>query len=161
LKFLPFWISFMVFIMAFWANIALHRNKTEKIKVKVGGIILLILFIFTGSKILLNSNQNKNFPYTALKNAPEAKITATIDNMTPPKNSTINVTVKGPVSGKVTAFVLFKDRPVVLSGAIGLDGISVIPIRVGNAEAGFTVIVEITVEHEGKKYKTEAVFTPR
>jgi competence protein ComEC len=91
----------------------------------------------------------------------DVKISAYLDNMSPTKNSTIYLTVNGPSGGTVTVISHFKNNSLVIPGDIGTDGIASIPIQVGNAEANFTVIVDVMVDYNGKTYKTNTVFTPR
>jgi hypothetical protein len=91
----------------------------------------------------------------------DVKVSAYLDNMRPTKNSTIYLTVNGPAGGNVTVVSHFKNNSLVIPGVIGTDGIASIPIQVGNAEANFTVIVDVMVEHNGKTYKTNTAFTPR
>lgn len=98
---------------------------------------------------------------TLISSSKDTAISASLDNFSPSKNSTVSLTVKGPPMANVTVVAHFKTKSVKYPGMIGKDGYAVIPIHLVNAEPGFTVIVDVEAEQGGKIYKTSTSFTPR
>lgn len=89
------------------------------------------------------------------------KVSASVDDVNPAQNSTINLIVAGPAGGKVSAVCHYKSTDTLYSGTIGSNGKAVISIRIGRASKGYKVDIEVTVSYTGKTYSAEASFTPQ
>lgn len=91
----------------------------------------------------------------------EIKITAYLTNTSPPRGSITYLNITGPTGGKVTAICQYKGHSTPYFSDIGKNGQAVIPLKVeSDTEKGYTVIIDVIVEHEGNTYRTNAVFTP-
>lgn len=98
----------------------------------------------------------------AYKENNEKKITAYFDNANPGRGTVTNLIVTGPRGGKVTAICHYKGfgTPYIMN--IGNNGQAVIPVKVdNNADPGYVVVVDISVNFEGRVYKINSVFTPK
>lgn len=92
----------------------------------------------------------------------EKKVTAYLDNTNPSRGSIINLIVTGPPGGKVTAICQYRGHGTPYIMDIEKEGRVIIPITVeSNAEVGFAVVVDVTVNYGGRDYKTNTVFTPK
>ncbi|MEY7999429.1 cell wall-binding repeat-containing protein [Clostridium sp. Mt-5] len=85
------------------------------------------------------------------------QVTASIDNANPKKNSTIYLTVTGSIGSGVTAVCNYKTTTTPYSGTIGSDGKAVIPIKIGRATSGYTVVIDVTVGSSS----VQTSFTPQ
>jgi competence protein ComEC len=85
------------------------------------------------------------------------KLTASLDNRTPKKNSTIHLLVKGLPGGTYKAVFHYKSKDTIYTGTINKP----LAVRIGRATSGFTVKIDITAAYKGKTYKTQTSFTPR
>jgi hypothetical protein len=91
----------------------------------------------------------------------DVKVTAYLTNTSPATGSVTYLNVTGPAGGKLTAICQYKGHSTPYLMDIGSDRHAVIPIRVeSDAEKGYSVIIDVIVKHEGKTYRTNAVFTP-
>jgi competence protein ComEC len=124
---------------------------------RVSYAFIIILSIILSSRLIFSSDM----PETLTLLNKDVTISASVDNVSPSKNSTVFLTVKGPPMAKVTVFANFKSKSLAYPGMIGKDGYAAIPIQLINADPGFTVIIDVQVEHSGKVYKTSTSFTPR
>ncbi|MBR9648740.1 hypothetical protein [Clostridium tyrobutyricum] len=71
-------------------------------------------------------------------------INVSLDNRSPRKNSTINLTVTGTPGSKVTAICNYKTTTTSYTGVIGNNGKAIIPIKIGTSTSGFPVNVDVT-----------------
>lgn len=118
---------------------------------------IVILSVIIASNLIFSPDKLT----TLMLSNKDVNISASLDNTSPSKNSTVFLTVKGPPMSKVTVIANFKTKSLSYPGMIGKDGNASIPIQLINAEPGFTVIVDIQVEYSDKVYKTSTTFTPR
>lgn len=93
--------------------------------------------------------------------APVINISASVDNPSPNQNATINVIINGPSSGNVSIICKYKSKDTPYSGSIGSNGKALIPVKIGRAASGFTVIIDVNVEYNGNTYSTQTSFTPQ
>jgi competence protein ComEC len=119
--------------------------------------LIIALSVIISSRLILSSE--KLTTLIILKK--DINISASVDNVSPSKNSIVFLTVKGPPMSKITAIANFKTKSLAYPGMIGKDGYASIPIQVINAEPGFTVIVDVQVEYNNKIYKSTTSFSPR
>lgn len=119
------------------------------------------LFNTGHSQIIGSGNDIKNKSAWVNSEDPGTKVTAYLTNTNPPRGSITYLNVTGPAGGKVTAICQYKGHGTPYVMNIGQNGQAVIPIKVENdAEKGYMVIVDVLVNHEGKTYRANAVFTP-
>lgn len=143
LKFMSSCMVLLTFTIVFYNDILLHEVKYSK----------------SESRVFSSSNLN-----SMGRDVPEKvkKVTAYLDNTNPPRGSLINLIVTGPAGGKVTAICQYKGHGTPYIMNIEKNGQAVIPITVeNNAEAGYVVVVDVTVNYGGINYRTNTVFTPR
>lgn len=89
------------------------------------------------------------------------KIEVYVDNAAPPIGSTINLLVYAPEGSKVTAIARFKEGDQPRMFRIGKGGQAVVPLRVATSARGYTVVVDVIVEYNGKTFRKNTVFTPK
>jgi hypothetical protein len=112
-------------------------------------------------KIIGTGNDIRNKSAWVSSENPETKISAYFTNTNPPRGSVTYLNVTGPTGGKVTAICQYKGHGTPYIMNIGQNGQAAIPIRVeSDAEKGFMVVVDVIIQHEGRTYRTNAVFTP-
>lgn len=102
-------------------------------------------------------------PNLLMRNPPQdrVKIEVYVDNSVPPVGSTINLLVYAPAGSNVTVICRFKEGDNPKMFQMGKSGQAVIPLRVATAARGYTVVVDLIVEYNGKTYRKNTVFTPR
>lgn len=118
--------------------------------------------INSGSKQIIGTGSDiKNKSAWVNCENPEEKVTAYLTNNNPPLGSVTYLNVTGPAGGKVTAICQYKGHGTPYVMNIGQNGQAVIPIRVeSDAEKGYMVVIDVIIQHEGRTYRTNAVFTP-
>lgn len=152
-----FYISFLLFLGA----LLYKKYKTNSSRsVILYSITLLISVIITQSGLSTYEIVNPKFLKTSYMEAvkKDVKISASLSNISPVKNSTIYLTVKGPPGGKIEAICQYKDKSVPFYGFMGNNGIGVVPINVMESPPNMAVMVDVIVKHKGNTYKTIVYF---
>jgi hypothetical protein len=88
--------------------------------------------------------------------APDIKVSASVDNPSPTQNSRIRLTVTGP-KGSYTAVCHYKSKDTAYNGTVG----SPLGIDISRAAKGFTVVIDVTINSNGKTYTAQTSFTPK
>lgn len=152
-----FCISFLLFLGA----VLYKKYKSNSSRsVLLYSITLLISVIITQSGLSIYEIVNPEFLKTSYMETvqKDAKISAFLSNISPTKNSTIYLTVKGPPGGKIEAICQYKDKSAPFYGFIGNNGIGVVPINVMESDPNLAVMVDVIVKHKGNTYKTIVYF---
>lgn len=88
---------------------------------------------------------------------PSINVSASVDNPSPTQNSRIHLTVTGPRGASYTAVCHYKSKDTVYNGKVG----SPLSINISRAAKGFTVVIDVTINNNGKTYKAQTSFTPQ
>lgn len=93
-----------------------------------------------------NGNNETNDNISTTPSIPlTTNVSASVDNINPSKNTTVNLTVTGPIGASVKAVCHYKSTDTLYTGTIGSDGKVIIPIKIGTASSGYKVNIDITV----------------
>jgi competence protein ComEC len=118
-----------------------------------------------GTVVATSDGKNINFSYQTGSGStapiPTTQVTASVDNPTPTQNSTIKVTVTGPVGATVNLLCHYKSTTTPYSGVIGSDGKAVISVPIGRASIGYKVLVDVAISYNGQNYTAQTSFVPR
>lgn len=89
------------------------------------------------------------------------KVSASVNNKTPLQNTTVKVTVVGPVKSPVTIVCYYKSKNTTYKVNTGSKGKVVLPVKISRATKGYAVAVNISLSYKGKVYTTKTSFKPR
>lgn len=152
-----FYISFLLFLGALLYK---KYKASSSRSVILFSITLLISVIITQSGFTPYEIINPEFLKTSYMETvkKDVKISASLSDISPTKNSTTYLTVKGPPGGKIEAICQYKDKSVPFYGSIDNNGKGIIPINVMESSPNVAVTVDVIVKHKGNTYKTIVYF---
>ena len=104
-----------------------------------------------------NTGGGKSEAKPPVNTAPSVKVSASVDNPSPKQNSRIHLTVTGPGGASYTAVCHYKSKNTTYNGKVG----SPLSINIGRAAKGFTVVINVTINSNGKTYTAKTSFTPQ
>ncbi|EKN70933.1 hypothetical protein BABA_03689 [Neobacillus bataviensis LMG 21833] len=96
-------------------------------------------------------------PQTATSQGTDTSIKASVDNPTPGQYGTIHLDVAGMSGAPFTAVFHYKSKDTTYTGTVG----TTLPVKISRAAAGFEVLIDITVQADGKEYQTQTSFIPQ
>ncbi|WHY88544.1 ComEC/Rec2 family competence protein [Neobacillus novalis] len=96
-------------------------------------------------------------PQTTTSQAAATALKAKVDNPTPGQNETIHLDISGMSGAPFTAVFHYKSKDTTYTGTVG----TTLPVRISRAAAGFEVLIDITVQADGKEYQTQTSFIPQ
>ena len=96
-------------------------------------------------------------PQTTTSQAAATALKAKVDNPTPGQNETIHLDIAGMSGAPFTAVFHYKSKDTTYTGTVG----TTLPVRISRAAAGFEVLIDITVQADGKQYQTHTSFIPQ
>ncbi|MFJ5717500.1 ComEC/Rec2 family competence protein [Neobacillus sp. NPDC093127] len=96
-------------------------------------------------------------PQTTTSQAAATTLKATVDNPTPGQYETIHLDIAGMSGAPFTAVFHYKSKDTMYTGTVG----TTLPVRISRAAAGFEVLIDITVQADGKQYQTQTSFIPQ
>ena len=73
------------------------------------------------------------------------KVSASVNNKTPLQNTTVKVTVVGPVKSPVTIVCYYKSKNTTYKVNTGSKGKVVLPVKISRATKGYAVAVNISL----------------
>ncbi len=82
---------------------------------------------------------------------------ATVDNPTPDQYETIHLDVTGDIGAPFTAVFHYLSKDTTYTGTVG----TTLPVKISRAKAGYEVVIDITVQANGKEYQTQTSFIPK
>lgn len=128
------------------------RNKKKYLSV-------ILIFAFT---FCLSTNIAVSVEAVTSKVAQAiVKVSASVNNITPLQNATINVMVNGPSTSSVTILCHYKSTKTTYKSMINSSGKVAIPVKIGRASKGYAVVIDVSVIYKGKVYNTKTSFTPK
>lgn len=108
-----------------------------------------------GGKSVAGSGETEAKP--PADTTPGTDVAARVDDPSPVQNTRIHLTVTGPRGASYTAVCHYKSKDTVYNGKVG----SPLSINIGRAAKGFTVVIDVTINSNGKTYTARTSFTPR
>lgn len=96
-------------------------------------------------------------PQTTTSQAAAIALKAKVDNPTPGQYQTIHLDISGMSGAPFTAVFHYKSKDTTYTGTVG----TTLPVRISRAAAGFEVLIDITVQADGKQYQTQTSFIPQ
>jgi hypothetical protein len=121
---------------------------------------MLTVFVFAASGILLKADVQTRSVVQAQTAKELTNVTASVDNVYPSQNTTVNVTVTGPARARVSLVCHYESGDIRYSGVIRTDGKAVIPVQVESASPGYAVFVDVLVTSD-KTYTAQTMFIPQ
>ncbi|WP_066070165.1 ComEC/Rec2 family competence protein [Neobacillus soli] len=82
---------------------------------------------------------------------------AKVDNPNPDQYQTIHLDVTGMKGATYSAIFHFTSKDTTYTGTVGTP----LPVKISRAKAGFKVLIDITVQKDGKEYQTQTSFIPK
>ena len=133
------------------------RNKEKNLSFVSCFILTLLLLMNTlvPAQVATAKTITKSVAITAVK------VSASVNNKTPLQNTTVNVTVVGPVKSPVTIVCHYKSKNTTYKVTTSSTGKAVLPVKISRATKGYAVAVNISLSYKGKVYTTKTSFKPR
>lgn len=82
---------------------------------------------------------------------------AKVDNPTPDQYETIQLEVTGMTGASYNAVFHYMSKDTAYTGTVGTP----LPVKISRAKAGYKVVIDITVNADGKEYQTQTSFIPK
>ena len=102
-----------------------------------------------------------NTKIVSARTVKSVKVTASVNNKTPKKNSIVKVTISGPAKSSVKIICHYKSTNTTYKATIGSNGKVIIPVKISRATKGYAVVINVSVTNKGKVYTAKTSFKPR
>lgn len=122
-------------------------------------IAIVAIAILTTTGVLSKAEERAVFILKAQTDREPTKVTASVDNVSPSRYTTVNVTVTGPIGATVKVVCHYHSGDSSYSAVIGSYGRAVIPVYVSSALSGYAVLVDVSVISD-KTYTAQTMFIP-